>query len=109
MNSSETDMEKYRTFWPRFWAAFLDSGALAPLQWVDSLVWNSTVVVPVLLGWSLVQITISFLVTVGMVAKYGQTPGKMACGVRIISLDNSSVSLKQAMLILSCIQNNTNI
>ena len=33
---------KYRTFWRRFWAALLDGAALAPIVWMEQLIWNNT-------------------------------------------------------------------
>jgi uncharacterized RDD family membrane protein YckC len=98
MYSTDSELTRYRTFWPRFWAAFLDSGVLGPLQWIDILIWNSFTAAPVLLCWSFILLVASLTITVGMVAMYGQTPGKMACGIKIVSLDDSLVSLKQALL-----------
>jgi uncharacterized RDD family membrane protein YckC len=98
LTSVESDLSRYRTFWPRLGAAFLDSGALAPFQWIDQITWNMTSSISILLIWSLFQFIVFLVYSIGFVAKFGQTPGKMACGVKIVALDDSRVSLQQAIL-----------
>jgi uncharacterized RDD family membrane protein YckC len=98
MTSVEHDYLRYRTFWPRLGAVFLDAAALAPLNWADQVIWNSTSAVPLLFGWSIISVAVSLAYPIYFVAKLGQTPGKMACGVKIVSLNDSPVSLKQAVL-----------
>jgi uncharacterized RDD family membrane protein YckC len=98
MTSVENHSTRYRTFWPRVGAAFLDSAALAPLQWADKLIWNSTSAVLVLLGWSITNVVVFLAYDIVFIAKLGQTPGKMACGVKIVALDDSQPTFKQAIL-----------
>jgi uncharacterized RDD family membrane protein YckC len=98
MTSIEHNLTRYRTFWPRVGAAFLDGAALAPLQWADKLIWNSTSAVPILLGWSIINTVVYLAYDIVFIAKLGQTPGKMACGVKIVALDDSQVTFKQAVL-----------
>ena|SRR2546421_5021740 len=92
------ERDKYRTFWRRVGAMFLDGAALAPLAWLDQFIWNYTSHPLVLLPWAAFEALVGPAYEVGFVAAYGQTLGKMACGVRIFDLDGKSVSLKQAML-----------
>jgi uncharacterized RDD family membrane protein YckC len=98
MNSIESDSNQYRTFWPRLGAAFLDGAALAPLGWIDRLIWNSFSFAPILLSWITFYLAISVAYSVGFVAVFGQTPGKMACGIKIMGNDHSPVTLKQAFM-----------
>ena len=98
MTSVEHNLTQYRTFWPRVGAAFLDGAALAPLQWADKLIWNSTSAVPILLGWSIINTIVYLAYNIVFIAKLGQTPGKMACGVKIVALDDAQVTFKQAVL-----------
>jgi len=92
------ERDKYRTFWRRVGAMFLDGAVLAPFAWLDQLIWNHTSQPLVLLPWGIFDLLIGPVYEVGFVAACGQTLGKMACGVRIFDLDGKSVSLKQAVL-----------
>jgi uncharacterized RDD family membrane protein YckC len=92
------DPRKYRTFWPRLGAMFLDGGVLAPFAWLDQLIWNHTAQSIVLLSWAVFYSFVSVVYEVLFVALYGQTLGKMACGVRVYDLSGQPVSPMQAML-----------
>ena len=92
------ERDKYRTFWRRVGAMFLDGAALAPFAWLDQLIWNHTSQPLVLLPWGIFDLLIGPAYEVGFVVAYGRTLGKMACGVRIFDLGGKSVSLKQAVL-----------
>jgi len=89
---------KYRTFWPRLGAMFLDGAVLAPFAWFDQLIWNHTAHAVILLPWAVLYLLISVVYEVLFVAMYGQTLGKMACGVRIYDMSGKSVSVTQALL-----------
>ncbi len=91
------ERDKYRTFWRRVGAMFLDGAALAPFAWLDQFIWNHTSQPFVLLPWAAFELLIGPAYEVGFVVAYGQTLGKMACGVRIFDLDGKSVSPKQAV------------
>lgn len=89
---------KYKTFWPRFWATLLDGAALAPIMWLDQLIWNNTTSTFALGSWwSLMQV-ISLSYYIGFLYRYGQTPGKMAMGVLVLDYKNQKLSFKQAIL-----------
>ena len=90
--------KKYRTFWRRLGAMFLDGAVLAPFAWLDQLIWNHAVHAMVLLPWAILYLLISVVYEVLFVARYGQTLGKMACGVRVYDVSGASVSARQAML-----------
>jgi uncharacterized RDD family membrane protein YckC len=76
----------------------LDSAALAPLAWIDQLVWNHTSHALILLPWLVVYCLAWPIYEVLLVARYGQTLGKMACGVRIRDLNGGAVSMQHAVL-----------
>lgn len=92
-----TDL-RYRTFWPRLGAAFLDSAALAPLIWLDQVLWNFTSSLIILFLWLLIHQTLSIIYSVGFVYLFGQTPGKMATGVLILDNNDGRLTLSQAIL-----------
>ncbi len=92
------ERDKYRTFWRRVGAIFLDGAALAPFAWLDQFIWNHTSQPLILLPWGIFDLLVGPVYEVAFVAAYGQTLGKMACGVRIFDLGGKSVSFKQAVL-----------
>jgi uncharacterized RDD family membrane protein YckC len=90
--------ERYKTFWPRFGAAFLDSAALAPLLWIDQVLWSFTDSSMLLFLWVLIYQGITLAYNVGFLYLFGQTPGKMATGVIIFDNSDQKLTLNQAIL-----------
>jgi uncharacterized RDD family membrane protein YckC len=90
--------ERYNTFWPRFWAGWIDAAVWIPLIFVDLWV-EANIHSHVLLALWLVVNTLSFdIYSVAMHAKYGQTLGKMALGVKVLDVSEGRLSLRQALL-----------
>jgi uncharacterized RDD family membrane protein YckC len=89
---------KYRTFWRRVGAIILDGAVLAPLAWLDQLLWNHVSHAVLLLPWAILYSLSWIVYEVVFVVAYGQTVGKMACGVRIYAVSGNAVSLGQAVL-----------
>ena len=68
---------RYRTFWPRFWAGWIDALAMIPLLGIDWVI-QHTIHAPVILAiWFVAYQVSGDLYSVGMHARYGQTLGKM--------------------------------
>ena len=89
---------KFQTFWPRFWAGLIDSAVFIPLVGLDWLIQKSISVPAILALWFLFY-TLSFdIYSVVLHAKYGQTVGKMATGIRVLSLSEGQLTLRQAVL-----------
>jgi len=89
---------KYRTFWPRFWAGWIDTFVFIPLFGVDWLV-QQTTSAPVVLALWFVLYTLSFdIYSVALHTKYGQTLGKMAMRIKVLSVSETKLSLRQALL-----------
>lgn len=93
-----TPDRRYKTFWPRLGAAFLDSAALAPLVWFDQVLWNFTSSSIILLLWMLVYQVLYIVYEIGFLYFLGQTPGKMATGVLILDNNDRRLTLSQAIL-----------
>lgn len=92
-------MEKYRTFWPRFWAGLIDGLVLMPFGWVDKLLWKSQAMVGVYTIWALFYVCSGVAYSIYLHSRYGQTIGKYFCKVMVIdSSEISSISFKQAVL-----------
>ncbi len=90
--------QKYKTFWPRLGAAFLDGAALAPLIWLDKILWNTTSIPIILFLWLLIYTAISLSFSIGFLYYFGQTPGKMATGVIVLDHHGKKLSFQQAIL-----------
>ena len=89
---------KYRTFWPRFWAALLDTAALSPIVWLEQLIWNNTTSTFTLGTCALLTQVIYVFYYIVFLYKYGQTPGQMAMGVLVLDHKNQRLSFNQAIL-----------
>jgi uncharacterized RDD family membrane protein YckC len=91
-------LRKYQTFWPRFWAGWIDGLALGPLWLLDWGVQSATNAPIVLAVW-FILFTVSFDVyTVVMHAKYGQTLGKMVLGIKVLDVSETKLSFRQSAL-----------
>ena len=96
--------QKYRTFWPRFWAGVTDALVLSPLALIaqyiltlDDSFWDTArwlyVVVFVL------NYTYQWVYSVYMHGRFGQTVGKMSTRVRVVDFKTEGpITFRQALL-----------
>lgn len=92
---------KYRTFWRRFFAEFVDSLVLLPVTLIASWVWRqaASVPLPLLALHYLVTRLLFFIFRIYFLGAHGQTPGKMALGVVVLDVsERRHVSYRQALL-----------
>lgn len=87
---------KYAGFWKRLSSIVIDGLVFSPfllLQiWLDSVSRTTALIA------SVIYIILVATYDIWFVAKYGQTPGKMAVGIMIVKVDGLSVSWKEAFL-----------
>lgn len=95
---TDENYQQYKTFWRRTFAIFLDGVAIAPIFWIDQILWNGNPSNITLLIWEPISTALLTFYSVGFVYLLGQTPGKIATGVIILSNDGNKLSLKQAIL-----------
>ena len=92
------DYAKYSTFWPRFWAGMVDGLIFIPLPWI----YNYTFAQFESNGLRVLLIVINscafVIYEIWMHARYGQTVGKMLCGVKVLDVSEKPLSLRQAIL-----------
>jgi len=89
---------KYHTFWPRFWAGWIDWLVLTPLWLADFLIWANVSSLALLVPWYLVYAFVEPVYSITLHAKYGQTVGKMVMGVKVLDVSEQKLSLRQAVL-----------
>lgn len=89
---------RYKTFWPRLGAVFLDGAAIAPLAWIDQMLWNSTSSLAMLFPWVIIYQALTIVYAVWFLYSLGQTPGKMAMGVIVLDNRGRNLTLSQAIL-----------
>ncbi|MBI2440693.1 MAG: RDD family protein [Lentisphaerae bacterium] len=94
-------MNKYGTFWRRFWAGWVDSFVFLPVYIVNIHVMNCASSMPVIF-FALWYVTMSFLwygYSICLHGKYGQTLGKMALKVKVLDVSESrQIGFKQAIM-----------
>ncbi len=96
-----TDANKYRTFWRRFWAHFVDGLLVGLPLAIVIVVLERTGAIQSASGSYLQQFTslVALFYYIIMHAKFGQTVGKMATGVKIFDKsEEADISWKQAVL-----------
>ena len=92
-------MEKYRTFWPRFWAGFVDGLVFLPVTLFDKYLSSPAREPGVLIAWAIFSYSAFWVYSVLMHARYGQTLGKKALGVKVLDVSEERIpSLRQAFL-----------
>ncbi|HEY8559327.1 MAG TPA: RDD family protein [Pyrinomonadaceae bacterium] len=91
-------MEKYQTFFSRIVAYLVDSFILLPLAILDD--WFRQAEFPRLFFyfWLPLSALVAPVYRIAMHAAGGQTLGKMALGVKVLSADEKLLTLKQAVV-----------
>ena len=92
---------KYRTFWRRFFAEFVDGLVFLPVSLATGWVWRhaAAVPLPLLALHYLVSRLLFFIYEIYFLGTHGQTPGKKALGVVVLDVsERRHVSYRQALL-----------
>ena len=89
---------KYFTFWPRFWAGFLDGLFLRALGWIQTFIFGYTMSIPLRVSTLVFCSSFGLVYSIWMHARFGQTLGKMVCKVIVLDVSERPLSLRQAIL-----------
>ncbi|WP_028865257.1 RDD family protein [Psychromonas aquimarina] len=92
------ELDKYSTFWPRFWASIIDGIVLVMFSAILGFLGSQTGGgIQTTLGY---VDTVQFVIySVGLHTLYGQTFGKMAVSVKVVDhLSETNITFKQAFL-----------
>lgn len=104
---SPTGSMRFGGFWIRFAAKIIDSIITNILVWIVMFVLGGmigildgsnteTLGIVFGIGIYLLAMMIPLAYTITFVGKYGATPGKMACGLKIVTAENTKVTYKRA-------------
>lgn len=92
-------MEKYQTFWPRFFAGFIDGLVFLPLSFADSFLSAPARPPLVIILWSGIIYSSYWLYSVLLHSRYGQTLGKMAMKIKVLDVSEERIpTFRQAFL-----------
>ena len=90
---------RYQIFWRRFWAGSIDGLVFVPIAIIDP--WRYSEHLPnfILLLWFLFHQNVWYFYSVLMHGRFGQTLGKMACGVKVVDKSEAkAITYRQAFL-----------
>lgn len=92
-------MDRYHTFWKRFWAGILDGLLFIPFDLMDDRVRSLDLSATMSVLWLFVSYFIFSAYVVIMHARYGQTVGKMITGVTVLTVAREdSISSRQSVI-----------
>ena len=93
------NLERYRTFWERFWAGVLDGLVLLPISIMNHFISKPGRPAAVLISWATFFFFSVLAYSILMHARFGQTVGKMLMGVKVWDVSEGRLpSLRQAFL-----------
>jgi len=90
--------QRYQTFWPRFWAAFIDALVLFPTGYFSTWIYSIGLPSTLNLIYFAFDTLLGFAYSVGMHGRFGQTLGKMAMKVVVLDKSLGALSWKQAFV-----------
>jgi uncharacterized RDD family membrane protein YckC len=88
---------KYRTFWRRFWAGYVDAAVFVPLAVLDGLIWQHSTSLPLRVLWFAVYSASAPAYNILMLGLFGQTVGKRVLGVRVVDVSGRALTMTQAL------------
>ena|ERR1700686_1079135 len=93
------DQYRYKTFWQRFWAGFIDGLVFLPINFFHHYLSSPARSPAVLISWAIFSYSVYWLYSVLLHARYGQTLGKRAMHVKVMDVSEEAIpSLSQAFL-----------
>jgi uncharacterized RDD family membrane protein YckC len=92
-------MEKYRTFWPRFCAGFIDGLVFLPLSYANTFLAAPERGSAIIIIWSGIIYSSYWLYSVLLHSRYGQTLGKMVMKIKVLDVSEERIpNFRQAFL-----------
>lgn len=94
--SADQVRDKYAGFWPRYWANFVDGLILTPIIFVH--VWFTSRSYFVSLAFQVLFSLFFAFYNIYFIGRWGQTLGKMALGIKVVSINDSNAGFRRAFL-----------
>jgi uncharacterized RDD family membrane protein YckC len=94
----QTVSPKYRTFWRRFWAGWIDGVVFLPIFLVNQWMWAHVSSVAVLGFWHVLNANLCLVYSLIGHAVWGQTVGKRVTGVKVMQVSGGPLGLERALL-----------
>jgi uncharacterized RDD family membrane protein YckC len=92
-------MNKYHTFWARFWAGIVDGFVLCPISFLNPYFSSPHRGSVVLITWTILFSCSYWIYSVTLIAKRGQTVGKRVAGTQVLDVSEGRIpTLRQAVL-----------
>ena len=89
--------DRYKTFWPRLAAAIIDGLVLLPVSILLGFVYKSGLPV-IVYATTILDYVVFFAYSVLLHGYYGQTIGKWAMKVQVMSIEETRLTMRQAIL-----------
>ncbi len=92
-------VDRYSTFWPRFWAGFIDGLVFLPISLSDNYLSAPARGTIILIGWAVFSYPAYWIYSVVLHVRRGQTVGKKSQRVKVLDISEERIpSLSQALL-----------
>ncbi|HEY6185127.1 MAG TPA: RDD family protein [Terriglobales bacterium] len=90
---------KYSTFWPRFWAGWVDGLVFLPITLFDNYLSSPARTGVVLIVWAVFRYLSEWLYSVSLHSLRGQTVGKKSLDVKVMDVSEERIpTLRQSVL-----------
>ena len=90
--------DKFKTFWRRFWAGWLDALVLLPLCWLTPLFVTQSSPRAAIVFWLIISSFAYVAYSICLHGLKGQTLGKMVCKIRVVDISENPLSMRKAFL-----------
>jgi len=93
-----TPTDRYKTFWRRFWAGWLDTLVFLPLAWLAPAFVAQSWPRWIIVFWLIFSSFAFVLYSIVLHGLKGQTLGKMVCRIKVLDIAESPLKMRQAIL-----------
>lgn len=96
--NGQAPLDRYRTFWRRFWSSWFDVLLFVPLTSLVSSFITTSAPLWIIVSCAIFTYFVFLAYSILMHRWKGQTLGKMLFKIRVLDLSEASLSLRQAVL-----------
>jgi len=91
-------MNRFDTISKRFWAGVIDGFVFIPLGIFEGWLYSERRAIAVYIAWLIFRLSSDWLYSVLLHSFFGQTLGKMATGIKVLSVNETPISFRQAFM-----------